>query len=335
MKAWVYDRYGTPDNLTLAEVAVPTPREDEVLVRVHSTSLNGSDSEALRGYPGYARLGGLGKPRNGILGSDIAGRVESVGAKVTRFRPGDAVFGDNLSRLGGLGELARAQERSLALKPEGLSFEEAAALPQGSVIALQGMRDKGKVAPGQKVLVNGAGGSAGAFAVQLGKLYGAEVTAVDSAAKAEFLRSLGADHVLDYTREDFSLTGVRHDLILEVFARRPASAYLRALRRGGTCWFVGGTVRRTLWLVLVGLLARPFTGRSIRLLIVRPSTDDLLEVARLCLEGRITPAIGSVLPFGDVPEAFRLLVEGRALGKVVVRVAASHRSDTPRSGRHR
>ncbi len=321
LKAWVYDRYGSPEELRLAEVDVPAPRDDEVLVRVHAVSLNGSDAEMLRGYPGYARLGGLFRPRNKTLGSDIAGRVEAVGAKVTRFKPGDAVFGDNLRRLGGLAEYARALERDLALKPERLTFEEAAALPQGGVIALQGIRDKGKVRPGQTVLVNGAGGSAGTFAVQLAKAYGAEVTAVDNAGKLDFLRGLGADHVLDYARDDFSRQGRQFDLVFEVFARRSASAYLRALRPRGSCYFVGGPVRRMLWLVLAGVLVAPFTRKLIRLLVVRPSLDDLLEVARLCSEAQIRPAIGHVLPFADAPEAFRLLVEGRALGKVVLRVA--------------
>src|SRR3954466_7197169 len=169
MRAWVYDRYGGPDELRPADIDAPVPRSDEVLVRVVAMSLNGSDSEGLRGYPGYSRIGGLFRPRRHILGSDIAGRGVAVGAKVTRFTPGDAVFGDNLRRLGGLGELARALEGSLAAKPDGLGFREAAALPQGAVIALQGMRDAARVAPGQAVLVNGAGGSAGSFAVQLAK----------------------------------------------------------------------------------------------------------------------------------------------------------------------
>jgi NADPH:quinone reductase-like Zn-dependent oxidoreductase len=333
VKAWVYSRYGSPDVLRLADVEVPAPREDEVLVKVHAVSLNGSDSEGLRGSPGYARIGGLFRPRNPTLGSDIAGRVEAVGAKVTRFSPGDAVFGDNLNRLGGLAEFARARESDLALKPDALSFEEAAALPQGAVIALQGIRDKGGVQPGQTVLVVGAGGSAGTFAVQFAKLAGAEVTAVDSGAKADLLRSLGADHVLDYEREDFAAGDRRFDLIFDVFARRSASAYLRALRPGGSLYFVGGPVHRMLWLLLAGLLVRPFTRKRLRLLIVRPNLDDLREVARLCQEDRIRPAIGHLLPFADVPAAFRLLVEKRALGKIVVRVAASHRGDPGRSRR--
>ncbi|WP_210480985.1 NAD(P)-dependent alcohol dehydrogenase [Naasia sp. SYSU D00948] len=321
MKAWVHDRYGGADELRLAELERPVPRDDEVLVRVYAVSLNGSDSEGLRGSPAYARINGLRRPRVTVLGSDVAGRVEAVGAKVTRFAPGDAVFGDNLRRLGGLAEFARAVESDLALIPEGLGFEEAAALPQGGVIALQGLRDAAKVRAGQAVLVNGAGGSAGAFVVQLAKLHGAEVTAVDTAEKGELLRRLGADHVLDYRREDFTRSGRRYDVVFEVFARRSALAYLRALRPGGSCLFVGGPVRRMLGLLLAGLVLRPFTRKRIRLLVVRQSLPDLLEVARICTEGSITPSIDRVFAFDEVPEAFRLLLEGRVRGKAVVRVA--------------
>ncbi len=318
MKAWVYDRYGPPENLRQAEVGLPAIRGADVLVRIRAVSLNGSDSEGLRGTPAYARIGGLFRPRRKTLGSDIAGRVEAVGAKVTRFKPGDAVFGDNLERLGGLAEFAVVAERALALKPEGLSFEEAAALPQGGVIALQGLRDKGKVGPGQAVLINGAGGSAGVFAVQLAKLYGAEVTAVDNAGKLAGLRTLGADHTIDYAREDFTRTGRRYDLIFDVFTRRSLADTLRALRPGGSYLFVGGPVRRLLWLLLASPFVRALTGKRIRLLVVRPNTGDLLEVARLCLAGTIRPAIGRTFAFGEVREAFRCLVEGRILGKLMI-----------------
>jgi NADPH:quinone reductase-like Zn-dependent oxidoreductase len=327
VKAWVRDRYGSPEQLRLADVPVPRPRDDEVLVRVRAVSLNGSDSEGLRGSPGYARMGGLFRPRRRILGSDIAGTVERVGAKVTRFAVGDEVFGDNLERLGGLAELAVARERALARMPDGLSFEEAAALPQGGVIALQGLRDAAGLRPGQAVLVNGAGGSAGTFAVQLAKHFGAVVTAVDSAPKLPFLRKLGADETIDYARRDFTRTGARYDLILDVFARRSASDYLRALRPGGSLLFVGGPVRRMLWLLLAGLVVRPFAGRRLRVLVVRRSLADLLEVAELCRAGAIRPAIGHEFGFQETPDAFRLLVTGQALGKIVLRI--------PEDGRQR
>ena len=230
MKAIVYTKYGSPEVLQLKEVAKPTPRDDEVLIKVQAVSVNRSDWEGLRGKPLYARIGGLLKPRHQILGSDVAGRVEMAGRNVRRFQAGDEVFGDILPRLGGFAEYVRARESALAPKPASMTFEEAAAIPQAAVIALQGIRDKGRVQPGQKVLVNGGGGGAGTFAVQLAKLYGAEVTGVDNTGKLDFMRSLGADHVIDHTREDFTKNGERHDLILDVVAHRSVFAYKRALR---------------------------------------------------------------------------------------------------------
>ncbi len=202
MKAIVRYRYGSPDVLKIEEVEKPTPSDDEVLIKVHAVSINGSDREGLIGKPLYARMGGLRKPGYPILGSDIAGRVEHAGKNITQFKPGDEVFGEIPGYHGGFAEYACASENTLLHKPAGLTFEEAAAIPQGGVIALNGIREKGQVQPGQQVLINGAGGSAGVFAVQLAKLYGAEVTGVDNTGKMDFLRSLGADHVIDYTRFD-------------------------------------------------------------------------------------------------------------------------------------
>jgi NADPH:quinone reductase-like Zn-dependent oxidoreductase len=227
MKAVVYTRYGSPDVLELKEVEKPVPKETEVLIKVHAVSINGSDREGLVGKPLYARIGGLRRPGHPILGSDVAGRVEAAGRNVKEFRPGDEVFGEIPGYHGGFAEYAPVPERNLIRKPASLTFEEAASIPQGGVIALRGIRDEGQVQPGQKVLINGAGGSAGTFAVQLAKLYGAEVTGVDNAAKLDFLRSLGADHVIDYTREDFTKNGKHYDLILDVIAGRPAFAYHR------------------------------------------------------------------------------------------------------------
>ncbi|HEY8589701.1 MAG TPA: NAD(P)-dependent alcohol dehydrogenase [Naasia sp.] len=332
MKAWIYTSYGGADRLRLTDVPVPAPAADEVLVRVVSVSLNGSDAEALRGSPAYARLGGLRRPRRQTLGSDIAGTVEAAGAGVTRFAPGDRVFGDILDRLGGLAEFARARESTLAVIPEGMSFDEAAALPQGGVIALQGIRDAGGVRPGQRVLVNGAGGSAGSFAVQFAHVAGAEVTAVDSAAKHDLLRELGADSVLDYATEDFSRGDRKYDLVFDVFARRSAPGYLRALAPGGSLLFVGGPVRRMLGLLLAGLATRPLLRRRLRLLVVRPRLADLLEVARALGEGRIRVPVGHLLDFDDVPYGFRLLLTGKARGKVVVRVAPDARAPIEEAG---
>lgn len=228
MKAVVYTRYGSPDVLQFKEVARPTPADDEILIKVHAASVNRSDWECLIGKPLYARFGGLLRPGRHILGSDIAGRVEAAGRNHTPFRPGDEVFGDILAQMGGFAEYVCARGNTLALKPAGLTFEEAAALPQAAVIALQGIRDKGRVQSGQQVLINGAGGGAGMFAIQLAKRGGAEVTGVDNAGKLDFLRALGADHAIDYAQEDFTRSGKQYDLILELIAHRSAFAYPRA-----------------------------------------------------------------------------------------------------------
>src|SRR5215212_8791228 len=226
MKAIVYTKYGPPEVLQLKEVTKPTPKDDEVLIKVHAASVNRSDWEGLRGKPLYARIGGLLKPRHQILGSDIAGRVEMAGRNIRRFQPGDEVFGDILPRMGGFAEYVCARESALARKPASMTFEEVATIPQAAVIALQGIRDKGQVQPGQKVLINGAGGGAGTFAVQLAKIYGAEVTGVDNTGKLDFVRSLGADHVVDYSREDFTKNGKQYDLILDIVAHRSVFAYM-------------------------------------------------------------------------------------------------------------
>ena len=258
MKAIVYTKYGPPEVLQLKEVAKPTPNDDEALIKVQAVSVNRSDWEGLRGKPLYARIGGLLRPRHHILGSDIAGRVEMAGRNIRRFQPGDEVFGDILPRMGGFAEYVCARESALALKPASMTFEEVAAIPQAAVIALQGIRDKGQVQPGQKVLINGAGGGAGTFAVQLAKLYGAEVTGVDNTGKLDFMRSLGADHVIDHTREDFTNNGKQYDLILDIVAHRSVFAYKRALRSNGSYFLTGGSVATIFQILLLG----PWISRS-------------------------------------------------------------------------
>jgi NADPH:quinone reductase-like Zn-dependent oxidoreductase len=320
MKAIVYTRYGPPEVLQLKEVAKPTPRDDEVLIKVHAVSVNRSDWEGLRGKPLYARLGGLLRPRQQRLGSDIAGRVETAGRDIRRFRPGDEVFGDILPRLGGFAEYVCARESALAPKPASMTFEEAAAIPQAAVIALQGIRDKGQVQPGQKVLVSGAGGGAGTFAVQLAKLYGAEVTGVDNTGKLDFMRSLGADHVIDYTREDFTKNGNQYDLILDVVAHRSVFAYKRALESGGSYLLTGGSVATIFQILLLGPLIRVTTGKKIRILAVRPNLKDMDYITELCEAGKVAPVIDRRYPLGEVPEALRYLGEGRTKGKVVITV---------------
>jgi NADPH:quinone reductase-like Zn-dependent oxidoreductase len=320
LKAIVYTKYGPPEVLQLKEVAKPTPRDDEVLIKVQAVSVNRSDWEGLRGKPLYARIGGLLKPRHQILGSDVAGRVEMAGRNVRRFRPGDEVFGDVLGRLGGFAEYVCARESALALKPASMTFEEAAAIPQSAVIALQGIRDKGQVQPGQKVLVNGAGGGAGTFAVQLAKLYGAEVTGVDNAGKLDFMRSLGADHVIDYTREDFTKNGKQYDLILDVVANRSVFACKRALGSNGSYFLAGGSVATIFQILLLGPWIRATTGKKIRVLAVKPNLKDLVYIAELCEAGKVVPVIDRRFPLSEVSEAIRYLGEGRTKGKVVITV---------------
>ena len=318
MKAIVYTEYGPPDVLRLMEVPKPVPTDDEVLIKIHAVSINGSDREGLIGKPLYARMRGLRRPGYPILGSDIAGRVEMAGRNIKEFQPGDEVFGEIPGYHGGFAEYACAPETTLARKPAGMTFEEAAAIPQAGVIALRGIRDKGQVQPGRKVLINGAGGSAGSFAVQLAKYYGAEVTGVDHTDKMDFLRSLGADHVIDYTREDFTKSGKQYDLILDLIAHRSVFAYQRALRPDGTYFFVGGSVATLFQILLLGPWIKRTTGRNIRLLAVPQNRQDLIAITQLCEAGKVVPIIDRRYPLSQVPEALRYVAEGRAKGKVVI-----------------
>ncbi len=318
MKAIVYHNYGSPDVLKLEEVKKPTPTDDEVLIKIHAVSVNRSDWEGLIGKPLYARLGGLLKPREHILGSDIAGRVEMVGRSNQQFQLGDDVFGELAGYWGGFAEYVCARGNILALKPASITFEEAAAIPQAGVIALRGIRENGRVQPGQKVLINGAGGSAGSFAIQLAKLYGAEVTGVDNAGKLDFMRSLGAEHVVDYTREDFTKSGKQYDLILDLIAHRSVFACQRALRPNGTYFFVGGSVAIIFQILLLGPWIKRTTAKNIRILAVPQNRKDLISIKELCEAGKIVPIIDRRYSLSEVPEALRYVGEGRAKGKVVI-----------------
>jgi len=326
MKAIVYHKYGSPDVLKLEEIDIPTPKDDEVLIKIYAVSINGSDREGLIGKPLYARLGGLRRPGYPILGSDIAGRVEMAGRNITQFQPGDEVFGEIPGYHGGFAEYACAPERTLARKPAGMTFAEAAAIPQAGVIALQGIREKGQVQPGQEVLINGAGGSAGTFAVQLAKLYGAEVTGVDNTHKMDFLRSLGADHVIDYTRANFTKNGKQYDLILDLIAHRSVFAYRRALKPNGTYFAVGGSVATLFQILFLGPWIRRTTGKNIRLLAVPQNNKDLIAITELCEAGKILPVIDRRYPLSEVPEAMRYVGEGCAKGKVVITVEQNHKT---------
>ena len=314
----VYYKYGSPDVLKLEEVDIPTPTDDEVLIKVHAVSINRSDWEGLTGKPLYARLGGLFRPGHHILGSDIAGRVEAVGKNISDFQPGDEVFGETMRYCDGFAEYVSVPVKALARKPASMSFEEASAIPQAGVIALLGIREKGQVQPGQKVLINGAGGGSGSFAVQLAKLYGAEVTGVDNAGKLDFIRSLGADHVIDYKREDFTKNGKQYDLILDLVAHRSPYAYARALHSKGTYYCVGGSVATIFQVFLFGPRIKRTAGKNVHVLLVQPNRKDLVSITELCEAGQVTPKIERIYPLRDVPEALRHLGEGRALGKLVI-----------------
>jgi NADPH:quinone reductase-like Zn-dependent oxidoreductase len=318
MKAVVYTRYGPPEVLRLTDVDTPVPKDNEVLVKVHAVSLNASDWEALRGKPLYSRIMGPFRPRYHILGSDIAGRVEAAGRHATRFRPGEDVFADIFRYMGGFAEYVCVPETALARMPAGMAYEEAAALPQAGAIALQGIQAKGQVHPGQKVLINGAGGGSGMYAIQLAKLHGAEVTGVDNAGKLEFMRSLGADHVIDYTRDDFTRNGRTYHLILDLAAHRPALACKSSLMPGGRYLYVGGSVATLLQVLLIGPLAGRAEGKKIRLLAVRQGAQHLAPIVELCQAGKLAMVIDRRYRLNQVPEALRYLGEGHAKGKIVI-----------------
>ncbi|MFF1632269.1 NAD(P)-dependent alcohol dehydrogenase [Leifsonia sp. NPDC058248] len=314
MKAVVYDRYGPPDELRVEDVPMPTPGAGQVLIEVVATAVNLTDWEALTGSPAYARNGQLRAPSRRVLGSDIAGRVAAVGSGVTRFRLGDEVYGDNLALMGGFAEYAVAPESALAHKPAELTFAQVSTLPQSGSIAVQGTAG---VRRGQRVLINGAGGGAGSFAVQLAKLAGAHVTGVDNAGKLDFMRELGADDVVDYRREDFTRREP-YDLVLDLIAHRSVFAYRRALTRGGRYLFVGGTVRSLLRVITVGALLGLLTGRRLGLLIARPGPTYFEPAAERCIAGDLRIHIDRTFALDEVPQAIAYVGEGHSLGKVVV-----------------
>jgi len=314
MTAAVYDRYGLPEVLRLAEVAVPEPGAGQVRVRVAATSVNLSDWEGLRGAPAYARLGGLRAPSIRTLGSDIAGVVDVVGAGVTRFRPGDEVYGDNLRLKGGFAEYAVAAESALAHKPPQLTFAQASTIPQAGAIAVQGTAAAG---PGSRMLINGAGGGSGSFAIQVAKLRGAHVTAVDNAGKLDHMLRCGADEVIDYRSQDFTRCGP-FDLILDLVAHRSVFAYRRALAAAGRYRCVGGTVRSLLRVLTAGWVIGRVTGRDIGVLVVTEGPAHFTGLADRCVAGDVAIHVDHIYPLAEVAQALAHVGEGRALGKVVV-----------------
>lgn len=321
MKAIVRSGYGPPDILQLAETEKPTPGSNEALVRVHASSINMADVDYLLGRPKVARFGtGLRRPRNQGLGLDVAGQVEAVGPAVARFKPGDDVFGDLTEHgFGAFAEYACAPESAFAPKPSGLTFEEAATVPQAAVMALQGLRSKKQIRQGDKVLINGAGGNIGPFAVQIAKAFGAEVTGVDNTEKQDLLRSLGADHVIDFTQMDYVDGGSQYDWILDVAAFRSIFESKRALSPGGTYVMVPGTMTQVFQAMVVAPLVSVTGNRKMGLLPWKPfRQEDVAFLTELIEAGKIKPVIDRTYKLSEVPRALREQGDGQVRGKLVI-----------------
>lgn len=318
MKAIIHEQYGPPDVMRLAEVEKPTPNDDQVLVKIHAASVNALDWHLLTADIFLVRLSmGLFRPKNLIRGADIAGQVEAVGKNVTHFKLGDEVFGD--IGHGGFAEYAVASESALVLKPSNLSFEQAAAIPVAALTALQGLRDVGKIQAGQKVLINGAAGGVGTFAVQIAKAFGAEVTAVCSTRNLEQARMLGADHVIDYSRENFTQSDRRYDLIFAANGYHSLGEYKRALKPQGIYVMAGGKTWQIFEVMLFGGLYSEKNGRTLRNVMAEINQKDLLFLKEMLENGKIIPAIEKTYPLAETPEALRYLGAGHARGKLIIK----------------
>jgi len=324
MRAIVRTQYGPPDVLQLREVEKPTPKDNEVLIKLYAASVNPLDLFQLRGTPLIRLIPGLRTPKQQILGCDIAGRVEAVGGNAKQFQPGDEVFGVTGFTGGGYAEYVCTTEDKLALKPANLSFEHAAAVPIAAITALQGLRDKGRIQPGQKVLVDGASGGVGTFAVQIAKSFGAEVTAVCSTSKVDTARSLGADHVIDYTREDFTKSGQHYDLILGANVHHSIFDYWRALTHNGIYVIAGGGMARIFQAMLLGPLLSRIGSKKSRFFIANMNQKDLVFLKDLLEAGKIVAVIDRRYPLSDAANALRYLEERHARGKVVLTVEHSN-----------
>jgi len=322
LKAVVQDKYGSPDVLELRDIDKPVAKDDEVLIRVQAASVNAADWHFMRGMPYIARLAlGLRKPKTKVRGGDVAGQVEAVGKDVKQFRPGDEVFAE--VDTGSFAEFTRVSEDSLGLKPSNLTFEQAAAVPLAAVTALQGLRDKGQIKPGQKILIYGASGGVGTFAVQLAKSFGADVTGVCSTKKVDMVRSIGADQVIDYTQEDFAQSGQRYDILFDLVGNRSLSDCRRALTPKGTLVLCGGEGGR--WLGSVKLLTKalllgPFVSQKLTAFLAKTKHEDLLVLKELIEAGRVTPVIDRTYPLREAPEAIRYLEGRQVQGKIVITV---------------
>ena len=320
MKAIVLEKYGSPDDLHLREVEKPLPNDDEVLIKVKAVSVNDWDWSMVCGKPFYIRLlCGLTKPKIRIPGVDVAGVVETAGKNVTRFQPGEAVYGD-LSEcgFGGFAEYVCAPESAMTIKPQKMTFAEAAALPHAATLAMQGLIDAGKIQPGHKLLINGAGGGAGTLGIQIARHLGIkDISGVDSSGKLEMMRTLGATHTIDYSEEDFTCTGEKYDVIFDPKTNRSPFRYLRALKPGGIYATVGGQTGRLIQMLLLGPLIRLFSKKKFQLVALKPN-KDLDFINQLFESGKIKPFIEGPFQLSDAPDAIRLFGEGKHKGKVVI-----------------
>jgi NADPH:quinone reductase-like Zn-dependent oxidoreductase len=328
MKAIVCTKYGSPDVLKFEEVQKPVPGDDEVLIKVHAAAANAGDWHLMRADPFMIRfMFGLQKPKHEILGTDVAGRIEAIGKYVTQFQVGDEVFGDmSGSGFGAFAEYVCAPENRIALKPANVTFEDAAAVSSAAVTALQALRDKGQIQAGQKVLINGASGGVGMFAVQIAKAFGAEVTAVCSTRNMEMAHSIGADHVIDYKKEDFTQNGQQYDLILAANGYHPISDYKRALSPAGIYVMTGGSTAQMFQAMLLGPWMSMRGSKKMGNMLVKPTQQDLVSVQELMDAGKVVPVIDRRYPLHEVADAIRYLEEGHAKGKVVIIVAEEKES---------
>ncbi|MBC8045546.1 MAG: NAD(P)-dependent alcohol dehydrogenase [Fimbriimonadaceae bacterium] len=321
MQAIIYKKYGTADELSLQEIEKPVPKPNEVLVRIHAASINSWDWDMLKGDHFIIRLiSGVFEPKYKILGADIAGIIEAIGNEVTDFEAGDAVFGDIAeSGFGGFAQYVSVPAKLLAKKPDGITFIQAAAIPQAGLLALQGLRYKSEIKDGQKILINGAGGGAGTLAVQYAKLFRTEVTCVDKEEKFEMLRSLGADICIDYTKQDYTKTGKQYDKILDVIAHRNISDYKRALAPNGVFAMVGGSMGGLLLqLMLFGKLMKFSGNKKIGIMGYKPNRNDLNTLATLCEEKKVVPVIDRTFTLAETAQAFRHFAEGNFKGKIII-----------------
>lgn len=322
MKAITYHKYGPVDVLKLDEITKPTPGDDEVLVEVHASAVNFGNLALVKGEPFIARFwSGLWAPKDKIPGGDVAGRVEAVGKNVTQFKPGDEIYGDiSDCGFGAFAEFVSAPAKAFALKPANMTFDEAAAVPQAALVALQGLRNEGQIQSGQKVLINGASSGNGTYAVQLAKAFGCQVTGVCSTKNLELVHSIGADHVIDYTREDFTQTSQQYDLILAAMGDRSIFDYKRALAPQGTYVMTGGSMKQIMQANIIGSFLSKKNSQTFKSLYHRPSQDDLVYMKELIEAGKVKSVIDRKFPLAEAAEAFRYYEKGHSRGKVVISI---------------